>query len=56
MTDIIRKIVSKISFLDPPLFPVREQGPETGLYACPKYLSKTDTHKKPTRSPSDANP
>lgn len=42
--------------MDPSKFPVREQGPETGLYAPPKYLSKTRTHKKPTRPPSDAHP
>lgn len=42
--------------MDPPKFLIREQGPETGLYAVPKNRSKTRTHKKPTRSPLEAQP
>lgn len=38
--------------LDPRIFPVREQGPETGLSFCPKYLSKTSIDKNRRRAPS----
>lgn len=56
----IREIKSNyiliFKYLDPLIFPIREQGPETDLYACPKYLSKTGTHKNSTRSPLEALP
>ena len=42
--------------MDPSKFPVREQGPETGLYAPPKYLSKTCMDKKSGSAPTAANP
>ena len=42
--------------LDPLNFPIREQGPETGLSFCPKYLSKTSIDKKSGRVPTEANP
>lgn len=38
--------------LDPRIFPVREQGPETGLPFYPKYLSKTSMDKNRRRAPS----
>ena len=38
--------------MDPPIFPVREQGPETGLSFCLKYLSKTCMDKKMGGAPT----
>lgn len=38
--------------LDPPIFPVREQGPETGLISSLKYYSKTRIDKNRRRAPS----
>lgn len=42
--------------LDPPKFPVREQGPETGLVHLSKYYSKTCMDENSGRAPSDAHP
>ena len=39
--------------LDPPKFPVREQGPETGLVHLSKYYSKTCMDENSGRAPSD---
>ena len=36
----------------PPKFPVREQGPETGLVSSLKYYSKTRIDKNRHRAPS----
>ena len=44
------------SEVDPLDFPVREQGPETGLVSSPKYYSKTRMDKNPGRTPSDTHP
>lgn len=38
--------------LDPRIFPVREQGPETGLISSLKYYSKTRIDKNRRRAPS----
>lgn len=38
--------------LDPPKFPVREQGPKKGLSLLPKYLSKTCMDENSGRAPS----
>lgn len=40
------------SEVDPPKFPVREQGPETGLVSSLKYYSKTRIDKNRHRAPS----
>ena len=42
--------------VDPPILPIREQGPETGLVRLHKYHSKTRIDKNPGRAPSEANP
>lgn len=42
--------------LDPLNFPIREQGPETGLVHLSKYYSKTCIDKNPGRAPSETNP
>lgn len=42
--------------MDHPKFPVREQGPETGLVRLHKYHSKTCMDENPVRAPSDAHP
>ena len=42
--------------MDPPKFPVREQGPKKGLSLLPKYLSKTCMDDNSGRAPSEANP
>ena len=42
--------------LDPRIFPVREQGPETGLVHLSKYYSKTCMDKKSGSAPTAANP
>lgn len=42
--------------VDPRKFPVREQGPETGLISSLKYYSKTQIDKNPGRAPSDVHP
>ena len=42
--------------MDPPKFPVREQGPETGLVRLRKCYSKTCMDRNPGRTPSDAHP
>ena len=41
---------------DPPNFPIREQGPETGLVHLFKYYSKTCMDENSVRAPSDAHP
>ena len=40
------------SEVDPPKFPVREQGPETGLVHLSKYYSKTCMDENSGRAPS----
>ena len=40
------------SEVDPPKFPVREQGPKKGLSLLPKYHSKTCMNENPSRAPS----
>ena len=40
------------SEVDPLNFPVREQGPETGLVRLHKYHSKTCMDENPSRTPS----
>lgn len=42
--------------LDPRIFPVREQGPETGLVHLSKYYSKTCMDEHSGRAPSDVHP
>ena len=42
--------------LDPPKFPVREQGPREGLVSSLKYYSKTRIDKNSRRAPSDVHP
>ena len=42
--------------MDPPKFPVREQGPETGLVHLSKYYSKTCMDENSGRAPSDVHP
>ena len=42
--------------VDPRKFPVREQGPETGLISSLKYYSKTRIDKNRCRAPSDVHP
>lgn len=42
--------------MDPLNFPIREQGPETGLPFYPKYLSKTSMDKNSGRAPTVVNP
>ena len=44
------------SEVDSPKFPVREQGPETGLVRLYKYHSKTCMDENPSRAPSDVHP
>ena len=44
------------SEVDPLNFPIREQGPETGLISSLKYYSKTRIDKNRRRTPSDAHP
>lgn len=39
--------------MDPPKFPVREQGPKKGLSLLPKYLSKTCMDENSGRTPSE---
>ncbi len=39
--------------VDPPKFPVREQGSETGLVHLSKYYSKTCMDENPSRTPSE---
>ena len=39
--------------MDSSKFPVREQGPETGLVHLHKYYSKTQIDKNPGRAPSE---
>lgn len=39
--------------LDPLNFPIREQGPETGLVHLSKYYSKTCMDENSGRAPSD---
>lgn len=39
--------------LEPRIFPVREQGPETGLVHLSKYYSKTCMDENSGRAPSD---
>ena len=39
--------------VDPPKFPVREQGSETGLVCLYKYHSKTCMDENPSRTPSE---
>ena len=41
------------SEVDPPKFPVREHGPETGLVCLYKYHSKTCMDENPSRTPSE---
>lgn len=38
--------------VDPPKFPVREQGPETGLVCLYKYYSKTCMDENSVRTPT----
>lgn len=42
--------------LDPRIFPVREQGPETGLVHLSKYHSKTGMDENLGRAPSEEHP
>ena len=42
--------------VEPPKFPVREQGPRGGLICLYKYHSKTCMNENPSRTPSDAHP
>lgn len=42
--------------MDSPKFPVREQGPETGLVCLYKYYSKTCMDENSGRAPSDVHP
>ena len=42
--------------LDPLNFPIREQGPETGLVHLSKYYSKICMDKNLGRAPSDVHP
>ena len=42
--------------MDPLNFPIREQGPETGLVHLSKYYSKTCMDENSVRAPSDAHP
>lgn len=39
--------------MDPLNFPIREQGPETGLVHLSKYYSKTCMDENSSRSPSE---
>ena len=44
------------SEVDPLNFPIREQGPETGLVHLSKYYSKTCMDENSGRAPSDTHP
>lgn len=56
----IREIKSNyiliFKYLDPLIFPIREQGPKKGLSLLPKYLSKTCMDENSGRTPTAANP